>query len=556
MRENPDGIVFSTYASLPVTVAAQKKRNVPAFGYAIADEAHHCLGKANKRAALVLDNSKIRAEKRHFMTATPIVYKEGKGEVELISMDDEAKFGPWVAEHDFAVMVQKGLLCDYEIFAPLMTNESLMEMVDEGTKAALNKEDDFSVRRATECAGLLKTIKKRKAKRVLILCNTKQAAQDYINDVVNVHTKLKPSHKLGKHIETGVITDDTSTTKRHKIIRDFKENPGVSFIAGVHCMSEGIDIKEIDCVAFMQPKRAKREIVQAAGRAMRPHPAKDESTIYVPLVVGPDDDIEKVIDGDPLNALIDIIRGLVCMDTGLRQELKEARADCGIRGGKQRDEKWAATVSRIVGLESSALAKAIMLQVIEKTTVNWWFWFGLLEKFVTREGHALVPVRHVEDGYLLGKWVRNQRSGHGLKTYKGKVTPDQAQRLEQLPEWSWKLKDEWTNELCAFDGCGRKTISYGKCASHRRQEVQGKPLTPIKEQDAWASTNVDGMCVFPGCHNKAKRGLCQSHRKHKCDGELKPLRKKSKTGILFLPPAAHPQALRLWAMCRPSEAGK
>jgi len=42
--------------------------------------------------------------------------------------------------------------------------------------------------------------------------------------------------------------------------------------------------------------------------------------------------------------------------------------------------------------------------------------FSLLMQFVNREGHALVPVSHAEDGYRLGAWVgntaRRQAAGH------------------------------------------------------------------------------------------------------------------------------------------------
>src|ERR1019366_4163001 len=54
-------------------------------------------------------------------------------------------------------------------------------------------------------------------------------------------------------------------------------------------------------------------------------------------------------------------------------------------------------------------------------------------------GHCRVPNGYKTDyGYLLGSWVRNQR------TTKDKMDPDRRQRLEAMPGWSWDaLSDKW-----------------------------------------------------------------------------------------------------------------
>jgi predicted helicase len=46
---------------------------VPAFDLAIADEAHRCAAPHSSQFAVVLDNEKIKARRRLFMTATPRV---------------------------------------------------------------------------------------------------------------------------------------------------------------------------------------------------------------------------------------------------------------------------------------------------------------------------------------------------------------------------------------------------------------------------------------------------------------------------------------------------
>jgi hypothetical protein len=70
---------------------------------------------------------------------------------------------------------------------------------------------------------------------------------------------------------------------------------------------------------------------------------------------------------------------------------------------------------------------------------QWEDYFALLERFVAREGHALVPQDH-EDQEKLGIWVSTQRS-----TYKeGRLSGEQIERSEALPGWSWDaISDRW-----------------------------------------------------------------------------------------------------------------
>ena len=73
-------------------------------------------------------------------------------------------------------------------------------------------------------------------------------------------------------------------------------------------------------------------------------------------------------------------------------------------------------------------------------TGQWEEGFGYLLHFAEREGHPLVPAKHVEDGYRLGQWVTNQRASYG----RGKLAPDRICRLEELPGWTWDARaDRW-----------------------------------------------------------------------------------------------------------------
>src|SRR5437763_8600532 len=62
----------------------------------------------------------------------------------------------------------------------------------------------------------------------------------------------------------------------------------------------------------------------------------------------------------------------------------------------------------------------------------------ILEDYVQRGGHALVPKGHIEEGFVLGQWVAKRR----LAYQQDRVDPERSSRLEELPGWSWTPRDD------------------------------------------------------------------------------------------------------------------
>lgn len=71
LKKDRDQVIFSTYQSSPLIAEAQKNSETPHFDLVIADEAHRCAGKNNSAFQTVLDESRIKSERRLFATATP-----------------------------------------------------------------------------------------------------------------------------------------------------------------------------------------------------------------------------------------------------------------------------------------------------------------------------------------------------------------------------------------------------------------------------------------------------------------------------------------------------
>ncbi len=74
--------------------------------------------------------------------------------------------------------------------------------------------------------------------------------------------------------------------------------------------------------------------------------------------------------------------------------------------------------------------------------------FAMLERFVEREGHARVPLAHVEDGFALGSWVAKQR-----RDFAQRQMPEQrVARLDAVPRWTWNVTDAlWDEQFEALN---------------------------------------------------------------------------------------------------------
>lgn len=86
-------VVYSTYNSLDRVGEAMGEREADLV---IFDEAHRTAGRPDKFAAFGLEDARLRASFRLFMTATPRRFERsvGTGALRVLSMDDEQVYGP------------------------------------------------------------------------------------------------------------------------------------------------------------------------------------------------------------------------------------------------------------------------------------------------------------------------------------------------------------------------------------------------------------------------------------------------------------------------------
>ncbi|MDO5310224.1 MAG: helicase-related protein, partial [Planctomycetia bacterium] len=78
-----------------------------------------------------------------------------------------------------------------------------------------------------------------------------------------------------------------------------EEVPGVCHVlSNVRCLSEGVDVPNLDAAIFMTPRNSEVDVIQAVGRVMRKAEGKKYGYIILPIAITPDVDPVKALDNN------------------------------------------------------------------------------------------------------------------------------------------------------------------------------------------------------------------------------------------------------------------
>ncbi len=448
-------VILSTYQSSPVVAKAVKKAKTK-FDLVIADEAHRTAGSVTSAFATVLDQKKIPAAKKLFMTATPRIYsgsllREAKEDnFEQASMDDEAKFGPVFHELTFGDAIAKGLLTDYQVAVVGVAQEDYRDLAKRGRVIkflSLNGKEVHDARTVATQVAIAKAMNNYNLHRIITFHSRVKAAQDFSALLPQVVAWMPAADRPTGQLWSSYVSGKDSADERKRAIQRLRNlNPADrGVLSNARCLTEGIDVPSLDGVAFIDPKRSMTDIVQAVGRAIRLYPGKNLGTIVIPVFVHDDEQPELAIEASDFKTIYDTILAMRSIDNRLAEEIDGIRREVGpFPSGYKKQVGLPPRIKIDIPCFTEEFSQYFNTRIIGRTSTSWEAWFELLKQYLKEHGDAVVPARYeTKDGYALGKWVDHQRRFYARG--KGELDEDRAHLLESLSEtWSWDLHaDKW-----------------------------------------------------------------------------------------------------------------
>ena len=452
-------LVITTYQSGNALIDAAKKVKAK-FDIGIFDEAHKTVGNKKKLFAKLLDDDNIFISKRLFMTATERVFRGDSDEI--VSMDNEQIYGQVVDQFSFkAALEQKPpILTDYRIVSTSIKQSEIRDLIDSNVFIRADKKSWSYEADASTFASLItlrKMIKKHGIKHVISFHSSIKRAEEFkeLNDQIN-QLEGNDSQVYSFHIKgkdgTGVRTD---------IINRFTYYEP-SLITNARCLTEGVDIPQVDAVLFADPKQSKVDIVQAAGRAMRIYPNKAFGYIIVPVVLDGED--ENTIEENLFKQIITVVSAMGMNDDRIIAEFQQ------IAQGKKNNS------SRILDFDfdvEDVIGSINLKEFYTNIELKIWDRLSFARSFIDKDTFA--------------SWMKSETnlSEKSIKNYVGGVNKITNDILKMKPEYSSLdelmrhedlsiLKNEWLsipeNKELDKRGNSMYTAGFNKLIDYAKYE--------------------------------------------------------------------------------------
>ena len=96
------------------------------------------------------------------------------------------------------------------------------------------------------------------------------------------------THLLGRELgfRVNTYTTDTPLEERESLRRQFESGKLQGLIA-IRCLDEGVDIPTIKTAVILASSSNSRQFIQRRGRILRPHPSKQQATLFDTIVIPP-----------------------------------------------------------------------------------------------------------------------------------------------------------------------------------------------------------------------------------------------------------------------------
>ncbi|MFG2402583.1 DEAD/DEAH box helicase [Streptomyces lydicus] len=453
--------VYATYASLTAVVTAHRDHQLPSWNLIVIDEAHRTAGRLGKAWAAVHHDDQIPAARRLYLTATPRIWdpddtSDGDGAEAVASMDDENLFGPVAYHLNLSDAIDLGLLADYQILVPVVTDTDLRDWLATGAGAGVD-----GLRLAGRQVAALRAIHDHRLRRILTFHHRVADARAFATTLTDTAATL-PTELRPERLWADWISGSHAPQVRRRLLLEFTshtspDTPAV--LSNARVLGEGVDVPDIDAVVFADPKNSPVDTVQAVGRALRQKPgAGKKATLVVPVYLTPDEDPDDLLGADAYTPLWRTIQALRAHDDRLDARLSDPRTHRPTMPGED-PEAWL-RFDRPTQTEEVALA--LSLRVLAPKSAEWRRGLAASRSYRHTHHHLDVPQTYQDPtGYPLGRWLTWQRHLHT----KGTIDAVRVHALE-------RLGIIWDPRQQAFDRALAHAAAYAARHGHLAAPVE------------------------------------------------------------------------------------
>ncbi|GAA0683989.1 DEAD/DEAH box helicase [Streptomyces thermocarboxydus] len=454
LARHEQATIFVTLDSLPKIEQTQHTRApVPTFDLLIVDEAHRTAGSWDKDWTVLHDHTRIRADRRLYLTATPYEWDPPRlTEVPttrpqpkrtaatapawdtpalVASMADPKTFGPRLHAYSHADAIDDGVLADYQLVVPTITDTHL--------RTVLTTHDTYSgfgptARRTTALhLAILKAMTEHDLHHVIVYFQQVADATDFACQFPHTLRTLTDDQRPAWTSDLVVqsINGTHSPGQRHDILTDFA-TADRAVLTNAQVLGEGVDLPAVDAVVFADRTASVRRIVQALGRALRKPPTQTAKTasLVVPAYIPHG--------ADPTDLLGSPYEALWLVTAALRHHDQTIAARAPRTTGKRRLEQGTRTLLArrfrfdfTLDPDSIACAMDLIAWPADAAALSAPRRAGLAAatRFHAEHRHLRVPSDYEDAyGYRLGAFITSQRTARR----QGILTEDWIAELDAL----------------------------------------------------------------------------------------------------------------------------
>jgi superfamily II DNA or RNA helicase len=463
--------VFATYASVGLgTLERAHRAGLAPWSLMVVDEAHRTSGRGSKPWAAVHDNTRIPADRRLYMTATPRVWEapeseEGGGAAPVLvaSMDDDpdGTFGEVTYRLTLSQARDRGLVAAYQVVCVDVTDPQLQAAQLLGMEA--RSDTVRGSRLAALQTAAVKTAAERGLRRMLTFHYRTSEAEAMAAGVPVVARRLwqddPATYPEPERVGADWLCGEHPPRRRGTALATFADPVGrrhdgdlvpmrLRLLSSVRVLGEGVDTPGCDSVFFGDVRGSAVDILQIVGRALRMKPGEGKvASLVVPVFLAPGEDPDAMLTSRGYNALAKVLAALRSHDTETIEQLAEQQAASRARkptvaqtaaAGRGEERGTSAPAQSLLSFSTprdpAMLARFMKLRILRPENTYWRQGIQAATRYVKDNGDLKVPYAFTTPqdwdpaGFPLGTWIADQRRFHNA----GEMKPARARELEEL----------------------------------------------------------------------------------------------------------------------------